>query len=251
MVFDFQEHRAHDYRSLIRRWRALARRIGLPMRRYCTADGFDLYCLRSPALKQTGGIYLSAGIHGDEPAGTEGLLFWANLMGSALLDLPVICFPCLNPWGLIHNRRSDADGNDLNRSYHKQDLERIVTQLQIIEKLSFRLAMCLHEDYDAQGVYLYEVPGYPQKIGPELIAAAGYYLPVDLRFRIEGRRARQGVIARRPRLLQQLPFMPEAGVLVRHHGARAITFETPSEYDLAARVQAHAAVIHRAIELVS
>jgi hypothetical protein len=251
MVFDFQEHRVHDYRALIRRWRALARRIGLPMKRYCTADGFDLYYLRSPALKETDGIYLSAGIHGDEPGGSEGLLFWANLMGTALLDLPVICFPCLNPWGLIHNRRSDSDGNDLNRIYHRQDLERIVTQRKIIEKLHFRLAMCLHEDYDAQGVYLYEVPVYRQKLGPELLAAAGYYLPVDLRLRIEGRRARQGVIARRLRLLQQLPFMPEAGLLARYHSSRTITFETPSEYDLAARVQAHAAVIHRAIELIS
>ena len=31
------------------------------------------FAFRSPALKHKGGVYLSAGIHGDEAAATEGL----------------------------------------------------------------------------------------------------------------------------------------------------------------------------------
>ena len=46
---------------------------------YNRADEFELLCFRSPALQSSGGIYLSAGIHGDEPAGTEGLYQWAEL----------------------------------------------------------------------------------------------------------------------------------------------------------------------------
>jgi murein peptide amidase A len=165
-----------------------------------------------------------------------------------LKRLPLLLFPCLNPWGLVHNRRSDAEGRDLNRCYHLDDLERIRAQKAIIAGITFRFAMCLHEDYDAQGVYLYEVRKHLRPIGPELLAAAGYHLPVDLRPRIEGRRAESGSIARRIKALK-FPFLPEAGLLALYHGDRTITLETPSEYDLGARTHAQAAAIQRGIEL--
>ncbi|HZC35530.1 MAG TPA: M14 family metallocarboxypeptidase [Chthoniobacterales bacterium] len=248
MIFDNHKHHGHNYRSLIRRWRSLARRSGLQCQVFATADEFELLCLRSPALQTHGGIYLSAGIHGDEAGGTEGLLFWAEMNVTVLRQLPLLLFPCLNPWGLVHNRRSDASGRDLNRSYHLDDLERIRAQKAIIAGVTFRLAMCLHEDYDAQGVYLYEVRKHLRPIGPELLAAAGYYLPVDLRPKIEGRRAESGSIARRIKRLR-FPFLPEAGLLALHHSDRTITFETPSENELGARAQAQAAAIQRAVEL--
>jgi succinylglutamate desuccinylase len=110
----------------------------------------------SPALKQKGGVYLSAGIHGDEAAATEGLYGWAEIHAAILPELPVMIFPCLNPWGLLSNRRTDSENRDLNRSYHLNELPRIRAQKDLIQRQSFRLTMCLHEDYDARGVYLYE-----------------------------------------------------------------------------------------------
>jgi hypothetical protein len=74
-------------------------------------------------------------------------------------------------------------------------------------------------------------------------------LPVDLRPKIEGRRAESGSIAPRIKALK-FPFLPEAGLLALYHSDRTITLETPSEYDLGARTQAQAAAIQRAIELV-
>jgi murein peptide amidase A len=249
MIFDTHNHHAHNYRGLVRRWRDLARRSGLECQAFATADEFEIFFLRSPALQSDGGIYLSAGIHGDEPGGTEGLFFWAQMNLTRLKELPLLLFPCLNPWGLIHNRRSDAEGRDLNRSYHLDDLERIRAQKALIEGITFRFALCLHEDYDARGVYLYEIRKHLRPIGPELLAAAGYHLPVDLRPKIEGRRARSGSIARRIKK-HQFPFLPEAGLLGFYHSDRTITLETPSEYDLGLRAQAHAAAIQRGIELV-
>jgi protein MpaA len=249
MIFDLHNHHAHNYRGLVRRWRDLARRSGLRCETFVTADEFELLVVRSPALQSEGGIYLSAGIHGDEPGGTEGLLFWAQMNLTLLKELPLLLFPCLNPWGLIHNRRSDAEGRDLNRCYHLDDLERIRAQKAIIKGITFHFALCLHEDYDARGVYLYEVRKHLRPIGPELLAAAGYHLPVDLRPKIEGRRARSGSIARRIKK-HQFPFLPEAGLLAFHHSDRTITLETPSEYDLGARAHAHAAAIQRGVELI-
>jgi len=250
MSFEFQNHRIHDYNFLIRRWKVLARRAGLLFEAYAAAEEYDLYYLRSPALQSSGGIYLSAGIHGDEAASTEGLYQWANLYGSILRKLPVIIFPCLNPWGLVHNRRTDSENRDLNRSFHLDELPRIRNHKKILDGLSFKFALCLHEDYDAQGVYLYEIRKRLTPFGQELLAAAGYYVPIDLRRTIEGRRAKQGWIARRPSNLPTNFGTPESLYLSREHSERNITLETPSEYDLALRVQAQIAVIQKAIDLL-
>ena len=148
-------HRSsHDYHYLMQRWRGLARSAGLRLLSIATVDGFPLYCLKSPALGQGGGLYLSAGIHGDESASTEGLLVWAQRSHAQLRHLPVLLFPCLNPWGLVMNRRSDAEGNDVNRMFHGDHHPTVAAVRQTAAPHMFESAMLLHEDYDAQGVYL-------------------------------------------------------------------------------------------------
>ena len=250
MNFDFQAHRVHDYDYLIKRWKSLARKSGVICKPYSNAEEFDLFYLRSPALKAgCSGIYLSAGIHGDEAASTEGLFQWAYLNHSILKDLPVIMFPCLNPWGLVHNRRTDSEGRDLNRSFHLDELPRIREHKEVLDGLRFRLALCLHEDFDAQGVYLYEIRKRLSPFGKELLGAAGFYVPIDLRRTIEGRRAKQGWIARRAPRLPISIGLPESIYLSKNHSERNITLETPSEYDLGLRIQAQIATIQRAIEL--
>ena len=248
MIFEFQRHRVHDYQFLIKRWKSLTRKAGLQGSVFCTADEFDLYYFISPALKDSAGVYLSAGIHGDEPGATEGLYQWADLHRSVLRELSVMIFPCLNPWGLIHNRRTDSENRDLNRCYNLDSIPRIQAQKEVLRARRFRLAMCLHEDYDAQGAYLYEIRNKLTTFGQELLAAAGFYVPIDPRATIEGRRADQGWIARKVNL-KKFPVIAEAIYLAANHSDRTITTETPSEYDLSARVQAHVAMIQRAMEL--
>ncbi|MBV9490390.1 MAG: DUF2817 domain-containing protein, partial [Verrucomicrobia bacterium] len=212
MNFNFHAHRVHDYAHLIQRWRKLCRVARLPCKVFSEAHGFELIYVLSPAFPAMGGkgIYLSAGIHGDEPASTEALLLWAQLHRSMLKDVPLLIFPCLNPWGLVHNQRNDAEGRDLNRCYHLDEPPQIKRQKEIISGRRFHLALCLHEDYDAQGVYLYEVKGRRTALGQELLAAAGYYVPVDLRKTIEGRRAEQGLIARSTSKVRSYPLLSEA-----------------------------------------
>src|SRR5947209_20544740 len=61
-------------------------------------------------------LYISAGIHGDEPAGPLAIrrLLQDNRW-PANLDLSVL--PCLNPTGLARNTRENDEGIDLNREY--------------------------------------------------------------------------------------------------------------------------------------
>jgi hypothetical protein len=248
MNFEFRTHRAHNYPGLAKRWKALARKARLRCTVFENVDEFELLCVRSPALREKNGIYLSAGIHGDEPASTEGLCLWAELNAPALRDVPLIMFPCLNPWGLVRNLRLDSQGRDLNRCFHLDDPAQIRAQKALLAPYSFRLAICLHEDYDAQGVYVYELSNRNRPFGQELLAAAGLYVPVDLRRTIEGRRANQGWIARRLSAIK-VPFRAESMYLAENHSDRNITFETPSEYDLPARIHAQVAAIQRAVEL--
>lgn len=241
--------RAHDYPHLVRRWRALAATAGLRMAKYAAAGGHDLFFLASPrAIPGAPSIYLSAGIHGDEPGATEGLFDWAEKHTPSLRRANVLIFPCLNAWGLVHNSRHDADGRDLNRSYHTSAVPQIAAQMEVMAGRAFDLAITLHEDYDARGLYIYEVGRAKPYWGERLLAAAARFTPPDSRRTIEGRPCRGGLIRRRitPDLM---PEWPEAFVLHFQNARRVFTVETPSEFHIDDRAAAHVAVLAEAVRL--
>ena len=242
---------SHDYPHLVQRWRALARGSGLRLTAIAMADGFPVYCVRSPVLGRRPGLYVSAGIHGDESASTEGLLAWAQRFESQLRHLPLLLFPCLNPWGLVMNRRSDAAGNDLNRMFHAGEHPTVAAVMKTAEPYSFESAMLLHEDYDAHGIYLYELSRSPS-VGDAILRAAEMVIPRDPRSKVDGRRARQGIL--RPTLsLKRFAAIghPEAVWLHLRGCRRSITFETPSEASLEARAEAHALAMEQMVALFS
>lgn len=243
-------HRAHDYRDLIRRWRLVAKQAGIRLTEFAEAGDFKLYYFKSPALPVDSGVYVSAGIHGDEPATTEGLITWAEKNVKKLAKLPVFLFPCLNPWGLRLNIRLNEAGVDLNRAFDRDDVPAIARVRSVLQGQRFTVALHLHEDYDAQGIYLYEIEGELPYLGETLLNAAREVLPIDPRSKIDTGRARRGVIRRRldARHYALLGGLPEAVYLHRHHTRHAITFETPSEYALDQRVGAHVALIEAALQ---
>ena len=241
-------HRAHDYRHLISRWRSVARESGLIMRAFAGEAGYPVYRLQSKALEKNGGIYVSAGIHGDEPAATEGLISWAESNVKRLAGLPLLLFPCLNPWGLANNSRFDATGRDLNRVFHHDEACAIKALKRMIRGYRFELALMLHEDYDGQGVYIYELEGARPFWGEALLDKARPFLPVDNRPCIDGRKAVDGLLRRKinPKRFQKIGF-PEAIYLHLHHAARTFTIETPSEFAIDRRARAHVAILQESI----
>ncbi len=242
--------RAHDYQHLIARWRALARSLGLRLRLLARADDFPLYYLQTPALAATGGIYVSAGIHGDEPASTEALLVWAQRHAARLAGLPLLLFPCLNPWGLRNNVRLDLAGNDLNRGFHRDDLPQIAALKRVAAPFRFELAVMLHEDYDGQGIYIYEVQRHPPYWGEKLLAAAGRVIPIETRARVDAYSCRRGLVRRRLNMarFKRIGY-PEAIWLHLERSERTFTVETPSEFAMEQRVEAHVAVLDEALRL--
>jgi len=245
----FSYARVHHYPDLLRRWRKISRAAGLKMSKIVSSDGLPVYEVRSPALTQTNGIYLSAGIHGDEAAGVEGLARWAEVNLRQLSSLPLIFFPCLNPWGLIHNSRNSQSGDDLNRSWGGSGNLLTSTVQNRIRGMSFQLSLNLHEDYEGNGVYLYELTrgrAHPS-LGEIILKSAAKIIVPDSRELIDGRKAKDGIIRPRPRNI--LPDeMPEALFLFKQHADQSYTLETPSEFDFQGRADAQFRMIHTALK---
>jgi hypothetical protein len=250
-LLPLHSHSAHDYRFLVARWRRVAKASGLTMRAFAQESGYPVFCVRSKRLPQSGGIYLSAGIHGDEPAGTEALITWAEQNRERLGDMPCLLFPCLNPWGLVNNSRRDAQGRDLNRVFHHDEAGAIHALKRMIKSHQFLLALSLHEDYDARGVYLYEIERDKPFWGEGMLEAARPFLPIEGRTSIEGRKAIGGLVRRKIKLarFRRLGF-PESVYLHIHHAHRTFTFETPSEFALEQRVAAHIAIIEECLRRI-
>lgn len=242
----FLPDQVRDYQLLTRRWKRLVK--GLPflhLRIFGEASGYPLLIVESrkgaKVTPEAPSLYVSAGIHGDEPAGVEGLFQWAAEFLPAMGGWNLQIFPCLNPWGLERNIRCDEEGCDLNRSFNKRKIPQITAHLAAIKGRHYDLAIMLHEDYDARGFYLYEIAGRRPAWGEILRDALSAQMSPDPRRSIDGRPANHGVIRRRitPGLLKELKGHPEALRLHFHHAKKTFTFETPSEDFLVCRVEIH------------
>lgn len=215
------------------------------------AGSDPLFFLKTPALAASGGIYISAAIHGDEPGSSEALITWAEKHVRRLAGWPLFLLPCLNPWGLRNNIRLDAGGVDLNRAFHIDTHPVIAGLKRAAAPYQFELAVMLHEDYDGEGFYLYEIKRHLPFWGEDLLAVAGREIAIDPRKTIDGRKAASGLIRRRfdRALFERLGF-PEAIWLHEHHSRRALTIESPSEFALEQRVRAHIAVLEECVRRV-
>lgn len=212
------------------------------------APGLSLCALHrvaqsSSAAPRPPRIYISTGIHGDEPAGPLAAreLLLANDW-PAHVDL-WLC-PCLNPTGFPLNRRENAHGHDLNRQYlHLEAAETRAHVEWLKQQPPFNLTLCLHEDWEANGFYLYELnPDGEPSHAERIIEAVAAVCPVDPAPEIEGRPARGGII--RPSADPRFrPQWPEAFWLLQHKTRHSYTLEAPSDFPLPVRVAALVAAV--------
>jgi murein peptide amidase A len=193
-------------------------------------------------------IYLSAGIHGDEPAPPLALL---TLIERGTFDERAVWFICplLNPAGFIRRTRENADGLDLNRDYKAQRSLEIQAHARWLQRQpNFDLAMCLHEDWEAQGFYVYELnPANRRSLALDMIAAVASTCPIETATVIDGRRVAEPAIIRpiADPLLRDL--WPASIYLRAHHTQFEYTLETPSSLPVGQRTAALAAAVEVAI----
>jgi protein MpaA len=216
-------------------------------------DGeFKWLALRRPpassaASPPTLRVYISAGVHGDEPAGPLAVL--RLLQADRWPDnAAILVCPCLNPVGFAQNKRENADGLDLNRDYRHRRSAEVRAHVAWLQKQSpFDLCLCLHEDWEAQGFYVYELnPDHQPSLAETIVAAVRPVCPLDLSEIIEGREAKGGII--RPALDPRTrPQWPEAFWLILHRTRLSYTLEAPSDFPLATRVNALVAGVNAAL----
>lgn len=240
-----------DPPSFVAQFETLAVAKGFCSERFGEISG----CPLVGATKRTPGrrprIYLSAGIHGDEPAPPLALL---RLLERDFFDQRAVWFICplLNPTGFPLGTRENADGLDLNRDYRQTKSAEILAHLRWLAKQpSFDLALCLHEDWEATGAYLYELnPNQRPSLAEPIIEAVGKNHPIDRATLIDGRPAHNGII--RPGgdpALREL--WPEAIYLRAHHTELCYTFETPSGHPLEERIEAQCIAVETTVEQFS
>jgi murein peptide amidase A len=237
-----------DPRELAERFGTAGRAAGFRLERFGEIEGYPLLALtkRTPGLRPR--IYLSAGIHGDEPAPPLALL---EMIEQGVFDERAVWFICplLNPVGFTLVTRENAAALDLNRDYKDLRSAEITAHVAWLRRQpNFDLVLCIHEDWESAGYYLYELNPFDRpSLALPMIEAASRVCPVDQNKVIDGREvAAPGII--RPvsdPLMRDL--WPEAIYLRAHHTKLSYTLESPSALPLAQRVAAHRAAIAAAL----
>jgi murein peptide amidase A len=183
-------------------------------------------------------FYISTGVHGDEPAGP--------LTASALIkddrippDAECWVLPCINPTGFNLNQRENRDGIDLNRDYLNPKSLEVEAQIRWLhDKGKFDCAVCLHEDWEAKGFYMYAVnPNKMPCVSRSILESVERVFPIDRSEEIEGYPAVNGII-HPPIDIEGRKEWPESLYLAKHHAALGYTLETSSDFPLKVRVTA-------------
>ena len=196
-------------------------------------------------------VYLSSGIHGDEPAGPLAVLRllqedrWPQ-------NLNLTLCPCLNPIGFVLNCRENAKGVDLNREYLKPTTAEILAHVAWLERQpKFDLCLLLHEDWESKGFYLYEQnPDKQTSLAEPMVEQVAKVCPVDRSDLIEGRPAKEGIIRPNVNLRERLDW-PEAFYMITYKTRLSYTLEAPSDFMMSMRVDGLVAAVNAAVNTIS
>jgi len=214
------------YREVAERWKRMRATHDLRVREVaCVGAPRTLLCAEFGDTHKPL-VLLTAGVHGDEPAGPLALL---DLVSNDALD-PAFAYriwPCTNPTGYEAGTRESTDGLDVNRTFGRggssPEAKAIVTANR---DLKFVLSIDLHEDDEADGFYAYEY---------------GFDSPVFA----------TGVRPDPQTEAEALGGLSLTLLLIRNATPRALTLETPSRDALEARVALHVDAVAEALRRLS
>jgi murein peptide amidase A len=234
--------------SYLARLETAALATGFQIERFGEIAGLPLIALTKRTRGPRPRIYVSAGIHGDEPAGPLTLL---SLIERGVFNQRAVWFLCplLNPAGFLRRTRENADGIDLNRDYKALKSVEILAHSQWLKRQpNFDLALCVHEDWESKGYYLYELnPTSRPSLARLMTDAVAKVCPIETATVIDGREIAEPGIIRPISDPLKRELWPESIYLRAHHTRLGYTIETPSAFPLEQRIAAHLAAIETAI----
>ena len=213
-------------------------------------------------------VLISAGVHGEEPAGVYALLkFLEDDLSDFVSDYRFLIFPCINPFGFEHNQRLNHRGVNINREFKRstlcQEAHRIMRILER-KKRKFVCTIDLHETdptYVGEGFtvadnpkefYMWEVcPDKSLRIGDDVILNVERRVSVCRWDRIYGDINSDGVIYYPEGCKNEIYAQRTTleGYLADHYTPQAFTLETPCGWPMDKRVLAHRLALRSILEL--
>ena len=213
------------YSELARRWKALRASHDVRLREVaCVGAPRTLVCADYGDVHLPT-VLLTAGVHGDEPAGPLALF---ELVSRGLLDrrFSYRIWPCTNPSGFDLGTRESSDGVDINRTFGRGGSSPEAKAIVMANRdHKFVLSIDLHEDDEAADFYTYEygfaTKRFPSALCPDPQAEAELLNGLSLTL-----------------------------LLIRNASPQAITIETPSSrLPLERRVEMHVAAVQEVLRL--
>ena len=239
-----------DIEKVLRDIQLFSRLSGWQNECFFKTDTYSLLACHRKTTQAVKRLYISTGIHGDEPAGPLAVLEllrenrWPDRVDIGLC-------PCLNPTGFPLNRRENALEIDLNRQYLHLEAEETRAHVEWLKRQpSFDLALCLHEDWESHGFYVYELnPDNQPSFAERIVQRVAEVCPIDQSPMIEGREAHHGII--RPSAdPRSRPQWPEAFYLLQNKTRQSYTLEAPSDFPLSVRVAALVTAVRAALQTI-
>jgi len=132
-------------------------------------------------------VFLSGGIHGNEPAGAETLAEFIELLARDPSKYGNISFemvPIINPWAWSHDVRFNRDGRDVNRDFAALTTQEAKILAGYLQQNRYDIMIDHHEDPDAKGFYLYQYGMPDQSLSRKIIQALkgdGYPAEQDIK----------------------------------------------------------------------
>ncbi len=229
---------------------------------------WPMYCVRPQSFddkRRT--VLISAGIHGDEPAGVyAALAFLSEVQREFDHSFQFVVFPCVNPSGFDADTLETGSGANLNRLFgisSPQPEVRAVEDWLDRRRVRFYLAFDLHEvrpDYVGEGytekdnphaAYLYEtVTDSSPRIGRAMLEALPPGRTVCHWPTIYDDVNDRGLISYPQGARNRIYAMGTTfdGFLTRHeYTGHAFTLETPTGWTLRERVATHLTFLQAAL----
>jgi len=253
------------YDELAAAWRAL-RPLGVRVREVaCFGAPRTVLCADiGDSVSPT--VSVTAGMHGDEPATPWALL---SMVRDGLLDsrFAYRLWPCVNPSGYEAGTRTNAEGQDVNRGFSRGGTTPEARAIFTANRdRRFVLALDLHEDFEADGSYVYELlrAGAAPRFSASIVAAlddAGLPVqtftddfdlgaPAGFNAADVYRLVRGAALVDYEAELRAFPGLPSSLALMYRGTPAALTFESPRPRPWDERIAAHRVAVTTALSLV-
>ena len=235
-----------DYAEVTKR----LKNLNVPIKRLDTVHNYPIHQIHLASSAHTPQrVFITGGMHGDEPASVEAVLQFLERDNTALQkNFSFLVIPCINPYGYVHNTRETLDDIDINRAFETEGVAEVAIVKKALGQTQFSLAIDFHEDYDATGFYLYEGKRDEKYIAPKLAAVAKAIGPIDPEdpgedapdlaegvYKIAAAWGTQGL----------------APYLLHFHSEHVIIPETPTVWHLEQRAALHLTILDTALNIIS